>query len=405
MTTTATRPNTATGFEGVSPLSRPPTRALAVCLLLLISSVAWRKGTYFSGGLDVVVMGKAALGVLALALAATAPRTGTPWARLSVGPIPGLSVYLGITTAGAALHGTGFPTAVLAARVVLIAATVVFLVRAYPAPVLLSSLTSAMLLLAGFASLTGVGSLATTGRLYGGVPPLNANEISLLISVPLLCLMWRCVHRIATSRDVALILPALGVIWLTGTRTGLVALLLSIVVVVMMAPRIPIAMFSSGVLAVPVVLSVLFLTPVVSAYATRGDTASVVTLNSRTVAWDAAFHYAHSLPAQLLGVGLAVKQIPVSAMYRTDQIFDSTWVSAYVQAGVLGTAVLALVSAFALGRAVTSSPPARSLSFALLLLLLTRSFLESGLFDASPSFITFMCVALTLQRPGRREGP
>jgi hypothetical protein len=388
----------------VSPLSRPPARALLVCLLLLISSVAWRKGTYFTGGLDIVVMGKAALGMVALALAATAPARGTPWARLAVGPLPWLAVYLCITTIGAALHDSGFPTAVLASRVILISVTVVFLVRAFPAAELLSALTAAMLLLAGFASLTGIGSLAG-GRLYGGLPPLNANEISLLISVPLVCIMWRVVHRVANSRDVALILPALGVIWLTGTRTGLVMLGLAVVVLILMAPRIPVPLFCCGVLAAPMLLAVMFLTPVLSSYATRGDTAGVLTLNSRTVAWDAALHYAHTLPSQVLGVGLAVKQIPVSAMYRTDQILDSTWVSAYVQAGVLGTTVLALLVLVTMARAATSQPPTRSLAVAILILLVGRSILESGMFDASPSFITFMCVALTLQRPRRQETP
>ncbi len=39
------------------------------------------------------------------------------------------------------------------------------------------------------------------------------------------------------------------------------------------------------------------------------------------------------------------------------------------------------------------------------MLLLGRSILESGLFDASPSFVTFLCVALTLRRPIRGEEP
>lgn len=407
MTTTAhspARPAHPVGAPVASPLSRPPGRALLVCLLLLISSVAWRKGMYFSGGLDVVVLGKAALGLVALALAATAPRRGTPWTRLSVGPLPLLAAYLCITTVGAALHAAGFPTAVLAGRVILISVTVVFLVRAFPVAQLLSALTAAMLLLAGFASLTGIGSLAG-GRLYGGLPPLNANEISLLISVPLLCVMWRCIHRVANWRDVALILPALGVIWLTGTRTGLVMLALAVVVMILMAPRISAPLFCCGVLAVPMLLAVLFLTPVLSSYATRGDSASVLTLNSRTVAWNAAFHYSDTLPEQLLGVGLAVKQIPVSAMYRTDQILDSTWVSAWVQAGILGTAALALLVLLTVARAATSAPPTRSLAVAVLVLLLGRSILESGLFDASPSFITFLCVALTIGRPRSQEGP
>jgi hypothetical protein len=391
--------------SGVTPLGRPPTRALIVCLLLLVSSVAWRKGTYYSGGVDIVVLSKAMLGLVALALAGTAPQQGTPWSRLPLGPVPWMTLYLAVTTVGGFLHGTGFSTAVLSGRVAIVTVTAVLVVRAYPAGAILSALTSAMLLLAAFASLTGVGSLASTGRLYGGVPPLNANEIALLISVPLVCIMWRCVHRIASWPDVAMIVPALGVIWLTGTRTGLAALALAFIVLVLMAPRIPIVLFCCGVLAVPMTLYVLFFTPLLTTYATRGDTASVLTLNSRTVAWNAALHYADSLPAQVLGVGLAVKEIPVSAMYRSDQVLDSTWVSAFVQAGVLGTALLVILVLTTAGRVITSAPPMRSLSVALLLLLVARSFLESGTFDASATYVTFLLVALTVQRPRSQETP
>jgi hypothetical protein len=388
----------------VSPLSRPPLRALLACLLLLVSSVAWRKGAYFSGSLDVVVVAKASLSIAALALAATAPARGTPWSRFPVGPLPLLAIYLGISTVGAALHDSGLPTMVLASRVVIVAATAVLLVHAFPAAELLTALTSAMLLLAGFASVTGIGSLASSGRLYGGLPPISANEISLLVSVPLLCILWRCVSHRATWADVAAILPCVGVIWLTGTRTGLVALVLSVIVLVLMAPRIPVPVMCAGLLAVPSTLFVVFLTPVVSTYATR-DSTSLLTLNSRTVAWRAAFEYIDGWHEQVLGVGLAVKEIPVSAMYRTDQILDSTWVSAYVQAGVAGTAVLVLLLLTTVVRVAGSRPPVRSLSAALLLLVVSRSLLESGLFDATPAGITFVIVALSLQRSSPEDGP
>jgi hypothetical protein len=394
----------ATRSSVVSPLSRPPARALVTCLLLLVSSVAWRKGTYFSGGLDAVVLAKAALSVTALALASTAPARGIPWSRFPVGPLPLLAVYLCVTSVGGALYESALPTVVLATRLVIIAATAVFLVHAFPIAELLSALTAGMLLLAGFASVTGIGTLAS-GRLYGGIPPLNANEISLLISVPLLCILWRCFNHWASWQDVAAILPCLGVIWLTGARTGLIGLVLSVIVLVLMAPRIPVAVMCAGLLTIPTVLYLVFLTPVVSAFATRGDSAGVLTLNSRTVAWHAAFTYADNWPEKLLGVGLAVKQIPVSALYRTDQILDSTWVSAYVQAGVVGTAVLALLVLTTFARVATSRPPMRSLSAALLLLLVSRSFLESGVFDATPSGITFLVVALALTSASSQEEP
>ena len=389
----------------VTPLHRPELRPAVVCLLLLVSSVAWRKGTYYSGGVDAVVLAKAVLGMVALALSASGPRRGVPWDRFRAGPVPWLVLYLGITTSGAFLAGVGLPTLVLATRVALTTVTVVLLVRAYESEVLLSALMWSMLVLAGIASVTGIGSLATTGRLYGGIPPLNANEISLLVGVPLVCIAWRCVYHSATVRDVAAVLPLLSVIWLTGTRTGLAAVVLSIVILVVMAPRIPVVIFCVAALAVPVAFAIVKFTPLVASYATRGDSASVLTLNSRTVAWHAAIHYPDSLSSRLLGDGLGVKKIPVSAMYRTEQILDSTWISALVQAGLLGTTALALMVVLTLGRALSTPPPARSLAVAVLVLLVITSFLESGLFDASSAFVIFLCFALVAQRRPQGVAP
>jgi hypothetical protein len=158
-------------------------------------------------------------------------------------------------------------------------------------------------------------------------------------------------------------------------------------------------------LALPALLFVLFFTPVLSTYATRGDAESTMTLNSRTVAWQAAVGYADSGVTQLLGSGLSVKEVPVSAMYRSTQIMDSTWVSAIVQAGWVGAATLAVMTLLTLTRSLGLPNPERSLVFAVLVLLVVRSVLESGLFDASAAFIPFLCFSLAIQRPLPPEGP
>jgi hypothetical protein len=280
---------------------------------------------------------------------------------------------------------------------VILGATLVLVFRRYPRHQILSSLTTAMLVLAGFGSVTGIGSLAEEGRLYGGIPPLNANEISLLVSVPLVCLAWRGVHRVATTPEMLAIPVLLGVLLLTGSRTGLAAALLAITLVVAMAPRIPPPTFCLGVVLVPGLMYLVTSTPVFGEFATRGDTAGTLTLNSRTVAWGAALDYPDTLTERLFGVGLSVKQIPVSAQYRSEQLLDSTWMSAIVQTGVLGVLVLALLVMVTLLRAFTLKPPYRSLTVAILLMILVISFLESGLFDSSVAFIAFFSFAFVAQ--------
>lgn len=381
----------------LAPLDRSPLRLLLIFLLLLLSAVAWRKGTYYSGGLDGVVVIKAALNVVAVALALTAPQRGTPWNRYAAGPLPWFGLYLLLSGVGAVLAGNGLATGVLIARIVLITITIVLVFSRYRSVQVLSALMTAMLLLAGFTSVTGIGSLASEGRLYGGIPPVNANEIALLVSLPFLTLVWRCIVRVAGWRDIVTMPILLAVVWATGTRTGLAALLLATVLVVLLSTRLPSYLFSLGLLAVPTALGIALYTPVLTQYATRGDASSMLTLNSRTVAWRAALSFPDTAVQDMLGVGLSVKKIPVSAMYRNEQILDSTWVSALVQAGKVGTIVLALLVLVTLVRTACSKLPWRSLCLSGLALLTLISVLESGLFDASSSLIAFLCLAFGAQ--------
>jgi hypothetical protein len=149
---------------------------------------------------------------------------------------------------------------------------------------------------------------------------------------------------------------------------------------------------------IPVVLWVTFFTPLVSNFASRGDSSNVLTLNSRTVAWQAALDYAQTPTEHLFGSGLALKQIPVSAAYRDTQILDSTWVSALLQAGLLGTGVLLLFVLFTLVRALRLGVPQSHMVFVIVVLLTILSVMESGLFDSTTAFITFFTMTLFAHR-------
>lgn len=389
----------------VTPLRRTPLRLFLVCLVLLLAAVPWRRGAFYSGGTDGVVVAKAALTLLAMGLVLVAPQRGVPWSRLRAGPVPWLALYLGIATAGAFLAGDALPAVVLGARLTILTATLLLLFRRYPSDVVLSSLSGAMLALGLFSGVTGLGSLATEDRLYGGIPATNANEIALLVSIPLLCLGWRAVQRIARPVEVVAMAPLLGMLWLTGTRTGLAALVLGLLLLVAMAPRVPTAVAAVCLLAIPAVVYVAYWTPLLSSYLTRGDSEDLITLNSRTVAWQAALDYPDTSVERLLGQGLALKVIPVSAMYRSEQMLDSTWVSALLQAGVLGTVALGLLLVTTLARVLAMASPLRSLLLATLVMLSVTSVLESGMFDTSVSFIAFFAFAMPAQETPVARSP
>ena len=262
-----------------------------------------------------------------------------------------------------------------------------------------------MLLLAAFGALTGLGSLAETGRLYGGIPPLNANEICFLVSVPLVITFWRCVTEGGRWFEYAALPALLGVVWLTGARTGLAALVLALLVVLALTPRIPSLVAALCAVAAPVVVYITFFTTALSEYAARGGLESIVTLNSRTVAWRSALDYHDTWVGHVFGGGLALKQVPVSAMYRSEQILDSTWLSAILQSGYLGLCFLLFILVSTVWAAFRLRPPHMSVILALLTMVTLASILESGLFDTTPAFILFFVIVLITHRVPEDQEP
>src|SRR5690606_40173521 len=207
------------GPPAVRAFTLRPFSLVLTCLLLLVSSVAWRRGAFYEGGLDVVVVAKAVLTVVAVAIAFLTPRAPGAWGRMRAAPVLWLGAYLAVAVVGGMVNADGLPAVVLACRLALLAYALVLITVTHPWQDVVSALSSAMLLLVGVGVVTGVGSLAETGRLYGGIPPLNANAICLLVSFTLVVLVWKALTGAASPRDVAALLPLLGVIWLTGPRT------------------------------------------------------------------------------------------------------------------------------------------------------------------------------------------
>jgi hypothetical protein len=66
------------------------------------------------------------------------------------------------------------------------------------------------------------------GRLAGGIPALSPNELSLLAGVVVLVLAWRTVLGRAGWADALAGAASFGVIWVTGSRTGLLMLLAAV---------------------------------------------------------------------------------------------------------------------------------------------------------------------------------
>jgi hypothetical protein len=192
----------------------------------------------------------------------------------------------------------------------------------------------------------------------------------------------------------------LAIIWLTESRTGLIAVVLAFVIMLVQVRRMSPPVLICTLVTVPLIVYVAA-SGLMSSFIGRGGASNISTLSERTVAWKAALHLHTQFWDVWFGGGLSTKVIPVVAQYRTSQILDSSWISALVQAGLVGITLLGLLAAFAMVSAALTRRPERLLWTGLLVFLLARSYLESGLIDATPAFIMFFAVS-TLVEPASR---
>ncbi|GAA2164305.1 hypothetical protein GCM10009845_19520 [Pedococcus bigeumensis] len=364
-------------------------------LLLVVCTIPWRQKTYFSGGLDPVVAAKAVIGLAALALSGIQTLRRPPKVAIGGRTITFATCYLTISVIGGWAAGTVLPSLVVATRVAMTLATVALLLMAFGTRAVTTALVASLGVVAMVALATGIGSV-TSGRWEGGIPPLAPNEIAFICGG----LVVYLVHRIMLGTGPwapTLAIGLFGVMWLTGSRTTTATLVLAIVVMVLQARTFSIAAFLAMVLAVPAIAYVATATATISNLLLRGGTENVTTLSSRTIAWNAAASMDAGGMQRWFGGGLTLKRIPVSGQYWQDQILDSSWVSALVQAGRLGLVVVLLWVVSTAWAALSSERSWRILWTGLLAFIVPRSLLESGMFDASTVFILFALASLATE--------
>ena len=391
-------------------LVEPPIKAVGptfiIFLLMIAATVTWRSKVYYSGSVDPVVLGKAGLSLLALVVAWLLRRRAVRPRAMGTRTLWFLIAFLAISTFGGWTAGEFQGSLVLSVRMLILALTVILLGRTFAPEQLVRDLLGAMLVVGLVGAISGVdGVLAGEGRLRGTLLPFHPNEIAMLCGLPAIGLAWLIFQRKAKPHHWVLLGGLLGIVWLTGSRTGLLALILAIGVMLLQARRLPPPVVLIVVAMIPVAAYTVFGTSLFQSYFDRGGSENVATLSSRTVAWSAAFTFPKTEWIRWMGSGLVQKKIPVEGQYWDVQGLDSSWISALVQAGILGMALLGLWSLSALVSSGRSARPKRMLFTAMLLFLLIRSILESGLLDSTPAFIMFMLVSVLAEKTSRMSDP
>ncbi|MGY1687900.1 O-antigen ligase family protein [Geodermatophilus sp. SYSU D00867] len=383
----------------VPPRTRSRSLVTLAALLVVVGSVGWRRGEYFTGSLDPVVVAKACVSVLALALAFLLAQAG-PRRRVGTGTVWWLGLLLACTVLGALTAGHLVAGGVVAVRVALLGATVLLLLRAVSAVDVLTAVVRACVAVALVAAVTGLPSY-TDGRLAGGVPAIDPNELALLASTGVLYVAWRTVVGRAGVRAALTAAVLSGVVWATGSRTALLMLVLGVAAMALHIRRPRVGLVVGGLVLAGAAAVTVVSTGAVAGFVSRGGDGTS-TLGSRFIAWRAALDWADSQWQTAVGGGLSVKIIRVQGQYWDTQPLDSSWVSLLVQAGWVGVLLGGGWVLWSL-RGVLEAPRAhRVLFLGLLVFLLGRSVLESGLFDASVAFLLFTAVSL-LAEGGSRD--
>jgi O-Antigen ligase len=372
-----------------------------ILLIAVCSVIPWRRGQIYSGGVDRVVAAKAALELIAFGLAFALHATRRVVGSVGIISLSFLAAIIIISTIGAYAADDITASLVLSIRLAIVAATVVLIVKSAPPLMVLNALLAAMGAVAIFAAITGAQHGLSSGRLSGGIPNFQANVLAGLAAPPAVGLGAYIARRGIRPWNIALLAVLIGIVFATGSRTALLVVFIGIIIAFLSANHVPTSTAIAALIATPFIYSLLAFTNTIPQVFSRGqDADQLLSLSTRTVAWNAVFAIPIDSWPKWIGVGLAAKTVAVQERFRNVQVLDSSWVSVLAQAGIIGTLLLGIWLAIAVIESL-ARPDLRALTFPLLVVLIIRSITESGLVDSSATFLLFLTIALVLE-PGTK---
>lgn len=384
--------------NAAEPKAEPKAWHLAAIALLCVGCVvAWRQGAFYSGGVDPVVALKALMQSAALAWAWVLAKKHGLARPLGIRSLNYLLMILSVSLIGAVAAGDVMASAVIAIRVIMMALTLMLVMRSYSAEPTLLALALAMAIVGVLSAGTGL-ALGGGARLSGGIPPLSPNEIALLAGVPALLLLHEGIRARVHWWHLALLVMLAGMLLLSESRTALIGAAAASGLMLILVRHIPLQTVIAALVAFPLLTYALLMTPILQNLMAREDSASLLTLNSRTISWSAVLNLPWDSWQRWVGTGLSTKTIPVEGQYWEEQVFDSSWISLLAQSGIIGIVIAAVWIAGVVFRAMKTAK-ARTLYLPLLAFILVRSFMENGLIDAGVMFLAFFAISLNLERP------
>jgi len=374
------------------PTNRRLTAAHMVWVLLIAATIPWRTDTFYEGGADPVVLAKAAISLAGLGLSIWVFHRTPHRHPVPAAPVLMLTAYLIVTVIGGLANQDLAAASVVAVRVAILMGALCLVAAAFGPLYLMRALVHVLGVMIILAVLTGLASFS--GRLGGLFPPLKPNALAFVTAVVCIWLL----AKVLAGQDSAWELFAIGgclvIVLLTGSRTGLAALVFSLIAMSFRTTALRTRTFLVMALALPGLAYLAMGTDILSSVFLRGGGGQVATLSNRTIAWEAAFNLNRDVWQTWFGQGLAQKKISVPGQWWDTQLLDSSWISALVQGGILGVVLVVLLGVTTVGYAAFSSRSKGAVWLGLAVLTTLGGFLESGLFDGSIQFMVFFVTAL-----------
>jgi long-chain acyl-CoA synthetase len=371
----------------------------AAVLLLSVGVLPWRQEKYFGGQLDWVVLGKIGL-LMAAVLAVFWAKRNVARSGRSINTVmaPALllvTLYCGSSAAGAFLFGSLVSSVELSARVLVVGFVVLTLIELVGPMIVISTLSRVLAAVAIWVAVTGtLSSELFPGRLEGTFPPIHPNDIAFEAAVPLVYFVWRTVNVDTSFVRLLTLIPLGVIIFLTQSRTTEAITAMVVLSLIIRGTRHERFRLSVTAGAVVCVVFAVNFTDAIQHFGSRGGTSEIGSFGDRIIAWNTVLNMTRPPMQTLFGQGLAKKFVPIAGHYWHKQLLDSSWFSAFIQAGVIGLVIVAALVIYAATQALRNARPASDLWLALVVFVGVRSIFESGLLDTATSFIVFMMVSM-----------
>lgn len=238
-------------------------------------------------------------------------------------------------------------------------------------------------------------------RLSGVLWPMPPTQVAdfAAATIGLTVILWLC-GLVSRRVTLAVVPPAAVILVLTHARTELIGMIAGILVasLSLFTVNSRVRKFFAGA-GLVLSIAIMTLSGFLATWLARGQKdAQLSTFTGRTEVWKPLLAFPRDRFHELIGFGLSNKSfdgLPI----------DSNWLAAYWDLGLIGVGLCAALLLFVLINAYYQpNSPQRALALFIAIYLLVRSFIETGLTDASVNLLELTVAASLLVPATARDG-